>query len=123
MTLGIGSSQPTYSGIGRRVDPEEIAQCERCHAVSSVETGSQTNVVGFRVVDTSASDLLYAETAWRRADQRATSSGCADQIRAADRLRVRLYELRDAHAARIPVLRHVFCGGRVHIFTNQEVPT
>ena len=115
-----GSSEPTYSGIGRQVRREEIAQCVRCHATSSVEIGAQTIVVGFRTVDPAESDLLAAETAWRHADQRATSSRQPEQIHEANQLRVWLYELRDAWAARVPVLQHADCGGLVRIFTNRE---
>lgn len=117
-----GSSEPTYSGIGRHVRREEIAQCARCHATSSVEIGARTIVVGFRTVDTAGSDLLAAETAWRHADRRVISTCRPEQIREADQLRVHLYELRAARAAQVPVLRHADCGGLVNTFTNQEVP-
>lgn len=110
---------PSYSGIGSsRPDREAIAQCDRCHAVSTVEMCWPLRFLALKVYVPSEQLLLDAENAWRALDSRAVASRDPGLSRAADRARVRLYELRDDCRADGPLYRHAGCDGRVEIFVD-----
>jgi hypothetical protein len=114
------SAAPEYQAVAGRPRREVIAQCDRCHAESSAElatTGFATvlKVLGFRVYDAGAKNVMQAEANWRDLDLRATESRDVRLISQADAARVHLYRLRDA-AHGDSRYWHQDCDGVVQLF-------
>ena len=116
------SAAPVYQGMAGRPQTEAVAQCERCHAQSSVElaTGSFVTVpkvLGFRVYDATEKIVIQAEADWLVLDRQAIESGDIRLTRRADAAKTDLYRLRDK-ARGDPRYRHQGCGGDIRLFAG-----